>query len=637
MPVKIFLFFIVFISGTQVSLAQATGNTGKIMGLNFIPDYHFKGSALTDWRQAGSAKWTAQNGEITAVNADTGGGFLMMDRSFQDVGVQILFKCSANNEAGVLVRLEKVSEGMKGILISIKDSAINSYSITIDPQGKILQREKLKAAAGIIRIAPPPGQATNNFNPPPRPPVPENIPLKRPVTAFRPDEWNQLELYMDANLLRAFLNDGGAPSGVVEEGAGGFGPLALYASGTGAVHFKEIFVKDVAVKTLPVEQSSSRFRVQQISDMYYSWGCTAGDFNRDGNMDIAAGPVIYFGPDFTRSREIFLAITTSPGTNFTETNCQYSFDFNNDGWPDLLSGPSRGTLYINPKGESRRWDKFIVIPAVQTEITVFKDIDNDGNPELIYGADGTLRIARPDSSDATKPWLVYDISEKGYMLPHGLGAGDINGDGRTDIVNPNGWWEQPAVASGKGLWKYHPVTLARYGHRNTGVGGATMGVYDVNGDGLNDVVTSLNAHGFGLAWFEQKRDAAGIISFVQHMISDDYSAADNAGGITFSQIHGNTFGDINGDGIPDLVAGKRYWSHLDTWLDPDPYGPPVVYYYRTVRNPKAPGGAEFIPELIHNRSGSGSDMLVVDLNKDNKPDIISSTDRGTFIFWNKGR
>ena len=66
-----------------------------------------------------------------------------------------------------------------------------------------------------------------------------------------------------------------------------------------------------------------------------------------------------------------------------------------------------------------------------------------------------------------------------------------------------------------------------------------MAVYDVNGDGLNDVVTSLNAHGFGLAWFEQKRDASGNISFVRHMISDDYSAK-NAGDVTFSEPHGST-------------------------------------------------------------------------------------------------
>ena len=60
--------------------------------------------------------------------------------------------------------------------------------------------------------------------------------------------------------------------------------------------------------------------------------------------------------------------------------------------------------------------------------------------------------------------------------------------------------------------------------------------------------------------------------------------------------------------MPDFIVGKRYWSHLDNYHDPDPYGPPVLYWYRTVRNPKAPGGAEFVPELIHNRSGAGSEI-----------------------------
>ena len=160
-----------------------------------------------------------------------------------------------------------------------------------------------------------------------------------------------------------------------------------------------------------------------------------------------------------------------------------------------------------------------------------------------------------------------------------------------------------------------------------------MGVYDVNGDKLNDVVTSLNAHGFGLAWFEQKRDAAGKISFVRHMITDDYSTK-NAGDVAFSEAHGAAFADIDGDGIVDFITGKRYWSHLDTFLDPDPYGAPVVYWYKTVRNPKVPGGAEFVPQLIHNRSGVGSDVLAEDLNNDGAVDIVTGTNRGVFIYWN---
>jgi hypothetical protein len=163
-------------------------------------------------------------------------------------------------------------------------------------------------------------------------------------------------------------------------------------------------------------------------------------------------------------------------------------------------------------------------------------------------------------------------------------------------------------------------------------------VYDVNGDGLTDVVTALEAHGWGLAWYEQKRDASGRASFVEHMIMDDFSTAGtNAGGVTFSQLHGTTAADIDGDGVKDFLAGKRYLAHGEGYYDPDGMATPVLYWYRTVRNPSAPGGAEFVPELIHNRSGVGSTITTADLNGDAALDVITSDSRGTFVFWNTPR
>lgn len=634
---KTILFSLILLTVARFSYGQSASGDMNGRGLSFLPDYTFKGAALSGWKPFGNADWSAQNGElIGTAKAGTTGGWLMLDHSFQDIGINTLIKVTRGTEAGILFRAEKSNGGMKGILVSIKDDSSGAYSVTLDAQGKVLSREKLRPAGGMIRVAPPPDPNAAGRGGAGRRTTGSTLPIPRPQTAFRTGEWNQLEFILDMNILRGYANDGNGPGGVADSIE--FGPIALYVNGPGEVRFKDFKYKDLALRYTPKEQTSTRFQVQQISDMYYSWSSAAADFNKDGIPDIVAGPYIYYGPDYTRFREIFPAFAYNPSKEFTEVNCQYAYDFNNDGWTDVFVAPPFGRLYINPKGESRRWNVYPVIPGnINTEVTVFADIDGDGQPELVYGTNsggnGVLKYASFDTADPTKPWTAHTISEPGYFMPHGIGVGDINGDGRMDILNPAGWWEQPASHKDS-LWTYHPDPFGRYGHRTSGLGGSVMAVYDVNGDKLNDVVTSLNAHGFGLAWFEQKKDAAGKISFVRHMIMDDYSTK-NSGDVTFSELHGSTFADIDGDGITDFIVGKRYFSHVDTYLDPDPFGPPVLYWFRTVRNPKAPGGAEFVPELVHNRSGAGSDVLAADLNKDGAIDIISSTNRGTFIFWNK--
>jgi hypothetical protein len=628
-----------FLMSTVSLFCQAQPAAGDIngRGLSFAPDYAFKGSALTGWKPMGDARWSAANGEITGSGGQA--GWLLYEKSFQDIGVNMLIKLNGAVEAGILLRAEKTASGTKGVLVLIRPDSSGAYAVTLDGNGKILSREKLRNAGGMIRIAPPPSAENSGFQ---RPGANQQrtggpaLPIQRPQTAYKPGDWNQLELILDMNILRGFINDGAGPGGATDSSE--FGPVALYVSGPGSVIFKDLKYKDLALRYTPKEQSSPRFEVQQLSDYYYSWSASAADFNKDGVMDIVAGPYIYYGPGYTNFREIYPGFALNPSKEFTDVNCQYSFDFNNDGWTDVFVGPPFGRLYINPKTESRRWDVYSVIPGnINSEVTVFTDLDGDKRPELVYGTNsqgkGVLRYAKFDPADPTKPWKAHIVSEPGYFTAHGIGAGDINDDGRMDIINPYGWWEQPATPA-DAVWAYHPQAFARYGHRGTGFGGSVMAVYDVNGDKLNDVVTSLNAHGFGLAWFEQKKAADGNISFVRHMIMDDFSAK-NAGNLSFSELHGSTFADIDGDGITDFIVGKRYFSHVDTYLDPDPFGAPVLYWFRTVRNPKAPGGAEFVPELVHNRSGAGSDVLAVDLNNDGAIDIVSSTNRGTFIFWNR--
>jgi hypothetical protein len=394
------------------------------------------------------------------------------------------------------------------------------------------------------------------------------------------------------------------------------------------VRFKEVSYKDLNLRSEPKEKTSSNFEVQRINDFYYAWCAAAADINRDGVMDVVAGPYYYLGPAYTERREFTGARTYNPSNQFSQGMVNFAHDFTGDGWPDVLMVDQRPIyLYVNPKGEPRRWDRYNVVPGAMTEIELLKDIDGDGQPEVLFGnTGGVMSFAKPDPANPTAPWIVTAVSDRGGAGAHGMGVGDINGDGRMDILGNRGWWEQPAKGVKVDTWKFHPVAF--------GNGGAEMGVYDVNGDGKNDVVTALAAHGWGLAWFEQKRDAAGEISFVQHSIMGDFSTK-NAGNVTFSEPHASIFADIDGDGVPDLITGKRLYSHLESHLDPDPFGPAVLYWYKTVRNSKAEGGAEFVPEMVHNRSGVGSHFAAADLNNDGAMDIITSTNKGTFIFWNK--
>ena len=620
---------------------------------SFVPDWTFKGNTLAGWHVLGQADWKAANGELVGVPKSADGGWLLLDRSLQDVEVGFDFKVSPGSKTGVLLRAEKTDDGFKGVFVSLTEGDVASYSITLDANGKELTRERLRNGGGLMRVAPEPtpnaaprgggGGARGGGGGAPaagggrgRGAGGVQLPDVTEPTGYKATDWNDIDIAVDANILRLWLNKGGGGGGAADEALGAFGPIGLYVGGTGEVRFRDVSYKDLSLKEAAAEKLSPNFRMTQLTPFYYSFASAAADFDRDGNMDVVSGPFIFMGPDFVRKREFYLALPTRPGVDFSSNWLEFAGDFTNDGWPDvLLASTSNTTLYVNPKGESRRWDSYrSVIPPAATvaEVSVTKDVDGDGKLDFVYMSGGAIRWARPDPEKPNGPWLSTQVGDQGTYVAHGIGAGDVNGDGKTDILNAYGWWENPGKADTP-IWKYHPQGFGRQNGRGS-AGGAEMCVYDENGDGLNDVVTALQAHAFGIAWYEQKKDPSGNISFVRHMIMDDF-ASKNAGGVTFSQPHGSTCADMDGDRIPDFVVGKRYYSHQESTTDPDPYGAPVLYSYRTVRNRSVPGGAEFVPELIHNASGAGSQIVAQDLNKDGINDVLTSGELGAFIFFGK--
>lgn len=366
-----------------------------------------------------------------------------------------------------------------------------------------------------------------------------------------------------------------------------------------------------------------------LTDKYFCDGITAGDINRDGRPDIIAGPYWYEGPGFTTKHEIYPAQEFPTKPSPTDSMFSYVWDFNSDDWPDILVlgrvHLHSAIWYENPQGEGGPWKKHYAFERVKGESPPFLDVDADGKPELVTHWEGQWGLIQPLWTAPEKPWTFKPITETGKweQFYHGTGIGDVNGDGRLDLLLNEGWWEQPAERHR--LWVKHSFVFSK------DRGGAQMFAYDVNGDGFSDIITSLNAHGWGLAWFEQIR-RAGQITFTEHKLMGDRTEEEHFG-VCFSQPHALTMADLNGDQLMDIVVGKRMWAHPPP-KDIEPNAPQVLYWFQLTRTEES--GVRFIPHLIDERSGVGVQVSSVDVNDDHRSDILTVSKLGTFLFLNNG-
>lgn len=383
------------------------------------------------------------------------------------------------------------------------------------------------------------------------------------------------------------------------------------------------------------EPPQLRFRKIQLDARFRSEGVAVADFDRDGKRDIAAGFVWYRAPRF----EMHVIAEQPPSDGgalagkpphyqpkgYSNSFANFAEDVNGDGWLDLIviDFPGKPTWwYENPRQLGKLWTKRLITPVTNNESPLLIDLTGDGQRELVAAlAPDPANTDGPErqmayfrrSADPNARWSTHPISVLGApgcrRYSHGLGVGDVNGDNRLDVLCANGWWQAPTAAASSSSWEFHAAEFGEPAKDENRA--AQMFVVDLDGDGDGDVLSS-SPHAFGIWWHEQQPNGG----WIRHEIDK-----------RFSQSHGMCLADINGDGLPDLVTGKRWWAHGGG--DPGGDQPAVFFWYELKRENGKP---RWVAHQFDDNSGPGTQFEVNDVDGDGQLDVVSANKKGVYLF-----
>ena len=387
------------------------------------------------------------------------------------------------------------------------------------------------------------------------------------------------------------------------------------------------------------------FKIEMI-DPGASETAAVADINRDGHLDIISGDYWYQGPTFQK-RHKFRNINYTNG--YYDNFADLPIDVNGDGYPDIVSVSwfaKKIVWYQNPGKAGGLWKEHLIDSGYPVEFAILADLTGSGKKQDIL----------PEFGNPNAPLAWYELRDghfikhivSNHSYGHGIGVGDVNGDGRNDILTPKGWFEAPPNPR-TGKWIYHPdwdasanggfcglpkpgqgggrggipVSPAAPGSydKNAGPAGDLGFLYavDINGDGRNDILGTC-AHDYGIFWLEQGPND----TWTRHMIDTSWS-----------QAHASALVDLNQDGHLDLVTGKRYMAHNGS--DPGEREPLGVYWYEWKKSRN--GSIQWIRHIISygGRMGGGMEIQVVDLFGNGKLDVVTGGKSGLFVAVNESK
>lgn len=370
------------------------------------------------------------------------------------------------------------------------------------------------------------------------------------------------------------------------------------------------FADDAAVKP-PTRPSRVIFRKVEVNPNSDFEAACAADIDGDGKLDIVCGDTWYQAPKWTPHKFRGIGVWgRSPGiSGYRMDFADLPVDVNGDGKIDIVSSDySTGEIFWheNPGDGSGMWSRHLIAKPGSAETTIFAPILGKGTVCILPNCANEVVWYELRTASREPQWVEHVVGKEGAA--HGVGWGDVNGDGKVDLITPHGWYEQVDALNDK--WVWHPDWECNPG--DLGIGTPT---FDVDGDGLNDIVFG-SGHHYGLYWLQQMPKGSAQ-KWVQHPIDT-----------TYSQVHALMLADLEHNKKPVIVTGKRYLAHDH---DPGAQEPQCVYYYKYDRAAKQ--WLKFvIDENTH--TGTGLQMTAVDLRKTGRLDLITPGKSGLYLFLN---